>query len=56
MTMKTLLSTASLALLLGTEGDSVNLFATLREGDLLVTIGAGDIHKLADALVNGGHE
>ncbi|MGA8803454.1 MAG: UDP-N-acetylmuramate--L-alanine ligase [Solirubrobacterales bacterium] len=28
----------------------------LREGDLLVTIGAGDIHKLADALVNGGHE
>jgi UDP-N-acetylmuramate--alanine ligase len=28
----------------------------LREGDLLVTIGAGDIYKLADALVNGGHE
>jgi UDP-N-acetylmuramate--alanine ligase len=28
----------------------------LREGDLLVTIGAGDIYKLADALVNGGQE
>jgi UDP-N-acetylmuramate-alanine ligase len=26
----------------------------LREGDLLVTIGAGDIHELAGKLVNGG--
>jgi UDP-N-acetylmuramate--alanine ligase len=26
----------------------------LREGDLLITIGAGDIHKLAEALVDGG--
>jgi UDP-N-acetylmuramate--alanine ligase len=26
----------------------------LREGDLLITIGAGDINKLAEALVNGG--
>ena len=26
----------------------------LGEGDLLITIGAGDIHKLADALVDGG--
>jgi UDP-N-acetylmuramate--alanine ligase len=26
----------------------------LGEGDLLVTIGAGDIHRLAEALVNGG--
>jgi UDP-N-acetylmuramate--alanine ligase len=25
----------------------------LREGDLLVTIGAGDVHKVADALVEG---
>ena len=28
----------------------------LREGDLLITIGAGDIHKLAEALVDGGGE
>jgi UDP-N-acetylmuramate--alanine ligase len=28
----------------------------LREGDLLITIGAGDIHKLAEALVDGGEE
>jgi UDP-N-acetylmuramate--alanine ligase len=28
----------------------------LREGDLLITIGAGDIHKLAEALVEGGGE
>lgn len=26
----------------------------LREGDMLITIGAGDIHKLGEALVNGG--
>jgi UDP-N-acetylmuramate--alanine ligase len=26
----------------------------LREGDLLVTIGAGDVYRLADQLVNGG--
>lgn len=26
----------------------------LREGDLLVTIGAGDIHRLAESLVDGG--
>jgi len=26
----------------------------LGEGDVLITIGAGDIHKLAEALVNGG--
>jgi UDP-N-acetylmuramate--alanine ligase len=26
----------------------------IREGDVLITIGAGDIHKLADALVDGG--
>jgi len=26
----------------------------LREGDLVITIGAGDIYKLADALVDGG--
>jgi UDP-N-acetylmuramate--alanine ligase len=26
---------------------------TLREGDVLITIGAGDIHRLADALVDG---
>jgi UDP-N-acetylmuramate--alanine ligase len=26
----------------------------LREGDLLITIGAGDIHRLAEALVDGG--
>jgi UDP-N-acetylmuramate-alanine ligase len=25
----------------------------LREGDLLITIGAGDIHKLAETLVDG---
>jgi UDP-N-acetylmuramate--alanine ligase len=28
----------------------------LREGDLLITLGAGDIHKLAEALVDGGGE
>jgi UDP-N-acetylmuramate--alanine ligase len=28
----------------------------LREGDLLITIGAGDIHKLAEALVDEGGE
>jgi UDP-N-acetylmuramate--alanine ligase len=28
----------------------------LREGDLLITIGAGDIHKLAEALVDGERE
>jgi len=28
----------------------------LHEGDLLITIGAGDIHKLAEALVDGGPE
>jgi UDP-N-acetylmuramate--alanine ligase len=28
----------------------------LREGDLLITIGAGDIYRLAEALVNGGGE
>jgi UDP-N-acetylmuramate--alanine ligase len=28
----------------------------LREGDLLITIGAGDIYKLADALIDGGDE
>jgi UDP-N-acetylmuramate--alanine ligase len=28
----------------------------LREGDLLITIGAGDIHRLADALVDGRAE
>ncbi|HET8592737.1 MAG TPA: cyanophycin synthetase, partial [Solirubrobacterales bacterium] len=26
----------------------------LREGDILITIGAGDIHELAEALVDGG--
>jgi UDP-N-acetylmuramate-alanine ligase len=28
----------------------------LAEGDLLITIGAGDIHRLAEALVDGGGE
>ena len=28
----------------------------LGEGDLLITIGAGDIFKLAEALVDGGGE
>jgi UDP-N-acetylmuramate--alanine ligase len=28
----------------------------LGEGDLLITIGAGDINRLAEALVNGGRE
>ena len=28
----------------------------LGEGDLLITIGAGDINKLAEALVDGGGE
>jgi UDP-N-acetylmuramate--alanine ligase len=28
----------------------------LREGDLLITIGAGDIHQLAETLVDGGGE
>jgi UDP-N-acetylmuramate--alanine ligase len=28
----------------------------LGEGDLLITIGAGDIHRLAEALVDGGEE
>ncbi len=28
----------------------------LREGDLLITIGAGDIYKLAEALIDGGGE
>jgi UDP-N-acetylmuramate--alanine ligase len=28
----------------------------LRDGDLLITIGAGDIHRLAEALVDGGGE
>ncbi len=32
------------------------LAAELGEGDLLVTIGAGDVYKLAEALVvEGGH-
>jgi UDP-N-acetylmuramate-alanine ligase len=26
----------------------------LGEGDLLITIGAGDVYKLADSLVDGG--
>jgi UDP-N-acetylmuramate--alanine ligase len=29
---------------------------TLRDGDLLITIGAGDIYRLAEALVEGGGE
>jgi len=32
------------------------LGTTLGEGDLLITIGAGDINKLAEALVDGGGE
>jgi UDP-N-acetylmuramate--alanine ligase len=32
------------------------LASELREGDLLITIGAGDIDKLAEALVDGGEE
>ena len=39
-----------------TEQAAQALGASLREGDLLITIGAGDINKLAEALVDEGGE
>jgi UDP-N-acetylmuramate--alanine ligase len=36
------------------EAAAAALRPRLGEGDLLITIGAGDIFKLADALVDGG--